>query len=271
MATATKTTEAGTERAAIVERVAKLLASAERERHGGDAQANAREAAAFAAKAAALMAAWNIERAEAEAAGQAKKEAYEKQTAADAYGVWRIELLCALARAHYSKVIITTVTDRHGKRTEVGTLIGQSSNLQVVRYLLGYLAREIDRLAEQAWAEYARASWTYEGDVPQQRRYKTSFRTGAVEVIAGRLDAERAARSRADDATGAATRALVVVKDADLAAAVAGFYPNLGTWSRRMRAEGAGYGAGRRAGASLEWRSGLGGSGAPQAQLGSGR
>ena len=149
-----------------------------------------------------------------------------------------------------------------------------------MRYLLGHLALEIERLCDKKWkalvAEYE--SGEYGGlTPPRATAWKNSFRDGAVRAIANKLREEKEKREAA--ITGAADRqratALVLVKKGDALAEqqvedrLKKQFPRGGrhaNWAPPSNVDG--FGAGKRAGSAIDFSTNKGAIGASKKRLG---
>jgi hypothetical protein len=125
---------------------------------------------------------------------------------------WRRKLAIGIARVNQCQTL-TRAGTRGVPNTAQVTLVGRKSDMDVTRYLYGYLSREIERLAKEA----IRGRQSGEG-----RIWGNNFRTGAVITVCQRLQEARdqARRSAQEDLArqhGAeqASRALVLVTDHD--------------------------------------------------------
>ena len=100
---------------------------------------------------------------------------------------WRIKLAGALAPAFKCKIYYWTGSDRIGA-------IGRESDVQTLGYVQGYLALEIQRLTEEAWAG-VKARATEHGEIvrelPQPSRWRNSFRLGVVSTVRERLNPKK--------------------------------------------------------------------------------
>ena len=217
----------------IAEKVRKLDALAKGTNHP-------EEAASAAAKAQALILEYNLTRAQLEAAGEAETEKYGKTTYTKAYSTWRKQLITCVCKTNFCRAILSR--DAAGKETM--EVIGQASNIEMVLFLHEYIIREVTRMARESHRQDSRG-------VPQGKFFN-DFCTGAVHVIVKRLTEQFAAQQAAKDHVGDQTRALVLVKDADLAKAVGQYFPFLTnkTWRQTSVNMGA-YDRGRAAGQSL--------------------
>lgn len=139
-------------------------------------------------------------------------------------------------------------------RMGAGKKRGSRSNIEVCRYLLVYLQREINRLTE-------------EQTVLQTRAYKNAFRVGAAEIVSRRLVEERQAAR--DEAQQASSTALVRL-DQDEARVDTHMSKrsDLAKYSTAGVSDGGGRLHGRVAGASIPINRGL--DGKPVRQLGRG-
>src|SRR5574340_714047 len=162
---------------------------------------------------------------------------------------WVVRLILALARANQCRI--------YQRRTMEGTgtfVIGRPSDAQTVRYLYGWLKREVNRLANRDGRGYS-AVW------------KNNFRVGAVDTIVMRLrESQRAtvhavrqeAEARNPGAIVKVDRALARIEQRT-AAVDAWVYANMKLGKSRASFGGRGdYGAreaGRRAGHEIELNS----------------
>lgn len=231
----------------IIDRIQKLLRMAESN--------SPNEAAIAATKADELLLQYNLERAAVEARGEIDRDPYVKHYI-DAGGTkpqygWRGNLLAAIARSGFCK-------DLYQARILRFCVIGKQHNVEAVEYLYTYLAGEVDRLARAAWkaeGKYATSidRWGYRGPANYGTWTKV-FALAAADAIAGRLYMQRREQQAAQTAAGDATRALVVMSDAELKQAVTQLFPNMrGTYrgdqsqalDRYVGAHIAGYAAGQ--------------------------
>jgi len=126
-------------------------------------------------------------------------------------------------------------------------IVGPTSAVQTANYLFMYLCHEMDRLADEAHKN--------SGTLVEARRYKNSFRLGAVEIVAKRLDAQRAAQNeyvRGKLAAGEQTPGLVLFKTNE--ERVADFMKNYKIKSGpkvNLNIDPAAYVSGREAGAGI--------------------
>jgi hypothetical protein len=256
----------------IVDRIRKLLALSKSD--------NVNEAAMAAARAQELMQEYQIEMADISVqTGQempredAKEQVLEETGSRSKALRWRVQLAGTLARAFNGRIYYTQGTDRI-------VIIARPSDAQTVRYLLGFLAIEIERLCSKEWAalmsEYKAGE--YQGlQPPRATAWKNSFRDGAVHAIAAKLREKEvpAAASPPPGIPGlsdsARAQALVLVKKADeialaqVEAAMKKHFPRGGRRSGFSAPTSAdGYGAGKRAGATISWSTdkAIGGGGA---------
>ncbi len=146
---------------------------------------------------------------------------------------------------------------------------GRQSNVETCRYMYQWLVKEVDRLAKQALAERDCP------DMGANRRYANSFRAGAAQVIARRLEDARAATFRQAEAQGKGC-ALVLVKNdmavvkreaKDLQRKAWGGVAT-GSYSRGAVSSGAGYRDGKQAGGGVNLGSGSGQLGQGRKQIG---
>lgn len=166
----------------IIETIARLLRLAEGQ---GATPAEAANAAAHAAR---LMAANRIERADVDAHGHdsTPTTAEPIRTEADPLyigaqaAVWIGQLAAGIALTQNCRVYWSR---RNGLQRLV--IIGRASDVAVTRYLFSYTRREIDRLCDEAVAQYL---------IENGRTPRNNFRMGAVQEVCSRLqDAQREA------------------------------------------------------------------------------
>jgi hypothetical protein len=97
---------------------------------------------------------------------------------------------------------------RHQEGTVKTMILGRDGDVSAVRYLYGYLCREVDRLAEEGWSSSPQ--------VGSSRSWKNAFRVSAAYTIKRRLVESRhstlefAAREAENDP--AASRGLVRIR-----------------------------------------------------------
>ncbi len=137
--------------------------------------------------------------------------------------------------------------------------VGKETNMQVARYLSDTLIADLERLAEAYWQGilYLRTLnlVTGENATIHGRAYKNSFYAGAVEVIRERLAASKRQLQNAD----INMNAMIIVEDDALAQYLKRF--NLHATQRSGPTTNSGYAAGREAGASVSFRTGVGSGG----------
>jgi hypothetical protein len=205
--------------ARIAEKIRRLLALS--------TSSNEHEAAAAAAKAAELLHRYNLSMAEIQTPADRADFVREMIDLGNAAG-WRGVLLGGIANVN-GAYVVSHGGGRYG-------IVGQPHTIEIVRYLYEYLAGAIDRLADREWARFT-------GWASSPRRWKTSFRFGAIDTILSRLEAQK----RAHAAESEQSRALIVVTDRALQTAIKQHYPRLSA-GRRIRIGASGYEAGRSAG-----------------------
>ncbi len=214
----------------MAEKVRRLLALAN--------SANTHEAAAAAAKAQELLHKYNLTMADVSAQ---EKSDYKR------------EMVEFYDTSSWRKVLLNAVTRNVGATTidlgaERGCIIGQPHVIQVAKYLYVYLEREIERLCVEGWAEYT-------GYESSPRRWKTSFRFGAINAVNETLKAQYT-KQKEESTT---STALVLVNEKALRAAVVSFYPRLRTSNIRSGNSNSGYTSGKVAGAGIRVSTGVGG------------
>lgn len=238
----------------IIDRIAKLLNLAE-----GKGTTPA-EAATAAAQASRLMLKHGIDRATVEGHGVdlEPEEEIDREVLWEGGRVvgWVLDLADGLARLHCCRVLI-----RSAQRSGFGgendpariTVVGTPSNAAIVRYLLTYLMREIDRLAKETDREAA-----YDAGV-SVKSYRNAFRKGAAAEVIRRMRWERN-EHRVEIQTSGQTVALARVDSHDQAVQKwvednsRGTYGGGGSVGSR-----AGLAAGREAGRKISVHSAMGG------------
>lgn len=261
----------------VVEKIKKLLKLSRSE--------NANEAAVAAARAAELMAKYAIEEASirlddsGRAAEPITEEVVEKSKKRVA---WKGCIASGLAQAFGAKMF--------WMGGDI-TLFGRKSALQAIGYMHQYLTREVERLADEAWEEHMKEvrakGITYY--VQGTRTWKNGFRLGAASTIQNRLyqqrsseitkrrEEKKAAQAAMEEAyepkseevavacgdASAPTRALACIDvveqdEAEVSEAYTKRSKGFGTVrGSRTRAVSA-YGAGQKAGASINLNGGRG-------------
>ncbi len=184
---------------------------------------------------------------------------------------WKTILAQAVAKANRCNIFL-----RSGSLAGGLVAYGQPSDLATVEYIYKAIAREVDKMAKRAVRDY-KATDPEPGWDASPRSYGRSWRMGCSDTIADRfaaLDAVETARDEVDDARkkaiesgdeqalASSTHALVRVNQAaeyvaEVEAAVSKYRDGLGLGQGRgFRGAGEGYGAGRRAGHSVNLGSG---------------
>ncbi len=185
------------EQAQVIEKIRKLLALS----------TSNHPAEAAAAKAQALLQQYNLERAQVEEK-RASGPLYLKQLVdLESRQQWRRVLLAVVAQAHFCQALDFRGTTR-------SVLIGERHNLEVVEYLFAYLVGQLERMATAAYRQ--------SGSLVPALTWKDAFYLGAIHSLQQRFQQQQQAFQASSDAS----RALVVVKDAELAEAVRHFYPH---------------------------------------------
>ena len=98
---------------------------------------------------------------------------------------WRLTLLTSTATNNFCKLVIL---GRGEDRASM--VIGRPSDIEVVKYVHGYLIQEIDRLARESGAR-AREEFKRSGDHVDAYRWYMSFCDGATETVKTRLYEQR--------------------------------------------------------------------------------
>ena len=150
-----------------IAKVAKLLRLSE--------SSNPHEAALAASKAQEILDRYKIDRLAINIDGNAnapeeliKDFGFDPLDSSSIAATWRVRLACSLAARNQSKVY------SHGGAL---CLIGRASDVSAVRYMYGYLTREVDRLTKRDCAGCGRT-------------YANNYRLGVVDTIARRLAAQ---------------------------------------------------------------------------------
>lgn len=165
---------------------------------------------------------------------------------------WRCRLASAVARGNECKIYLSSRINERGQKVAGFAIVGRASDAQTVRYLYGWLRREVDRLAETHCAGYGRTYWN-------------NFRIGCVETICQRLAAARTETVQAVRTEAAAGGTLAVmrveralaVRDRHYAGVEAWMKTNLKLRSggrRTYRSDPTARQAGRAAGATISIR-----------------
>jgi hypothetical protein len=172
---------------------------------------------------------------------------------------WRLLLLAAIARGCFCRVTRLASTT-YGQRGAMNVW-GRQGDVEAVLYQYRYLCREVDRLADEGWAEERHVLSLR---MPSARGWKHSFRRGAVATIARRLDEQQAA-----DRAGLSSQSTALVRQADaaVARAVEERCGKLKTAKIGGKVQASGYNAGRLAAHSVNLTAGRGRLGAPAPQL----
>jgi len=220
----------------ILERIKKLHALATR-------NSSTHEAAAAAAKAQELCFQHNLELEEVIKTKGVDKAPYVKADYVMKAGrndaPWKRTLFDGICKANFCKDIYYPGTSKMG-------VVGQRHNFEVVCYLFEYLTKEIERLALDSCIK--------EGIFTKRGRYIKQFCQGAADAIYWRFQEILKARTVSTEDC----RALVVVKDKELDAAVKQFWPRLGRGSSRKFSLGNGFSQGQATGRHIGINPGVG-------------
>ena len=217
----------GNDRAAVMERITKLLALS--------TSSNEHEAAAAAAKAQELMFRHNLSVAQLQAGQTGSRDDYVTRVVElGALNSWRRSLIHVLAEHNFCKAVAFVGTPRVA-------IVGEPHNIALVEQLYAYLLRELLRLADAGWLRAKRRARD------TARQWKHGFQHGAVAAIAERLAEQR----QQDETESEASQALVVMKDADVTEALDRHYPNATADRRRATVSATGWRAGQRAGEEI--------------------
>jgi hypothetical protein len=241
--------------ATIHEKIAKLLALA-----GNNP--NAHEAAAAAAKAQEMLFAHNLSMADVARSANRAEGYIERRMALVALSQadlqWQARIVFTVARTNFCSAVLIGGTGEMA-------LLGERENLDVCDYLICYLWREIDRLAEDFYIQPRLALFGVE---ETKAGIRADFCRGASEIIHQRLLAQFEASRRAN----AKSMALVVSKENALNTFVRRQYPNVRGASLGRAGDARAYQAGQKAGRSVALNTGINaGAGRGQFALGAGR
>ncbi len=230
----------------VVEKIQKLLALG--------TSSNPHEAALAAERATAMLLKYNLSLADLDV----EKSPYTWHDTPFEQSSWRRALMYAVAKHNLCDTVITT-------RRKTLAIVGKQHNIEVVVYLYTYLAREIDRLAEREYKEYAASFEQATFDPYNQklgvRKWKTAFREGAVTEIVKRLKESRTE-------AGNDCKALVVVVDHELAAEVRKRFGCLSKVSHYIRPDAKAYASGQVAGRTIALHQGVRGASTGSKQIG---
>jgi hypothetical protein len=213
------------------------------------------EAAVAVAKAQAIMLRYNLELAQVQAASGQKsnytEERVEMGKTIGGYLAPLRHLYTALARANFCDVVIET-------RQPTGFVIGEPHNVAAVREMFARLSPELLNMANAAWSrewsgERLHRAKGYEGIALARKAmsWKRAYLFGAVATINDRLKAERE-RAKAEAAQGEQVRALVLVKDTELAEAMERMHPQAKPGKRATVRDASAFEAGARDGHGVE-------------------
>src|SRR5215469_2538003 len=190
----------------ILDKIKKLLALS--------TSSNPNEAASAAAKAQALLAQYNLDLSQVEAHSGETSDYCQQDIVVGGVSRWRKTLMLVLARPNFCAVVSY-------KGTERISIVGEPHNIEVVKYLYEYLVQQLEPMAATAYRQ--------SGSSMHARTWKDSFFYGAIASIDQRLKEQ--AQVFAD--TSEQSRALVVVKDAELRAAMKRYHPNVTPGQRK--------------------------------------
>lgn len=194
---------------AIIEKIKKLLALSERNN-------SPHEAATAAARAQALMMEHKLEVSDLKDVPVEEVEQAVFLEEGKNLVNWRANLMWGLARNNFCEMI-TSKAPRNGEWVRCYKIIGRKSDSDAVQYLFCYFVSEINRLAAEAavketeyMAKEEKRLWT------PGKSWFMSFRLGAAQEIADRLDAKRAEtentfKASAEKGLAKASTALVVL------------------------------------------------------------
>ena len=203
----------------ILTKIKKLLALS--------TSSNPNEAALAAAKAQELLMQHNLTMSQIETHGQESQycEAFVKTGSR----VWQRLLLAVIARNNFCESI-------YDPRMKSAVLIGEPHNQEVVIYLHQYLVGQLETMAAVAYK--------LSGTRVHAKSWLDSFYVGAINSIHERLEAQKREMAAASNAC----KSLVIVKDAELQAAMYKLYPHIRTARAKRIRSSNGYHEGVEAG-----------------------
>lgn len=199
------------ERNGVIEKIIKLTNLA------NNSAATPDEAAAAASRAQALMFKYNLDMAQVETA-QVGMDITKDWFDMGAHGANRFtitfhrELMHTIARNNFCKYLQSTGSNRI-------VLVGKPHDIEMAKYLYGYLSREIIQLAAKAVKLHCDAV-----DPGPRGSWVLSYSRGAVRTIGNMLYAQR----KADVAAHTGGSALVLATEQALAEALSRFFPKTG-------------------------------------------
>jgi hypothetical protein len=156
---------------------------------------------------------------------------------------WKRLLLTAAAHSLLCEVI------GYGRLVGKHAIVGQPSNVKVVKYLYEYLASEITRLADLAWTESDANISSGIPDVDRQRylNWIVSFKLGAVQSVYMRLQEQYAKTTQASDTA----YSIITGLEAQREEAVRRHFGELPTEDPQVRAQASAFEAGQQAGQNI--------------------
>lgn len=234
-----------TDKLKILDKIRKLLALSE--------SSNPHEAAMAAGRAADLMTRHQVAEAELDLGEEGSNDVTEAGAERMRQKVaWKGTLIYGLAKAFGC----SSYWNRSSQSGVSLRLVGRKSDIDAALYMYQYLTKEVERLTNQAWE----VAW----QIDTARVWKGSFRKGCARTISDRLIAARAETIRDLRNEGKSTTALIKISDA-----LTIYVKKLGLRAGRMAAAGSsdGYGAGKRAGKSVDIGGSKKGLGGPRKQL----
>lgn len=218
----------------ILEKIRKLKAMADRP------AGNEEEAAVAAAKMQELLFQYNLSLDQVDA--KIKKSEYIR-TDSPLRDNWKRVLIGYIATNNFCTAVKTVKGQM--------AVIGKPHNVEIVMFLYDYLSKTIDRLAGEGWDEVKRDHPGF-SMASFARRWKNSFRIGAVRTIKLRLEAQRKV-----DTSTTTGRELVLVTGHELMEATGQFFQKLHKQSVKPELVKSGYIAGREAGHDIPLSSAL--------------
>ena len=238
-----------TENDVILSRIQKLLRLS--------TSSNPNEAAVAAGKAQELLLKYNLSMTQVEGYSEEKQEPIteDRQSFGNNLSNWKFSLAGVVARNNLCRVF------SYGNQI---VWVGRQTNMEVARYLSDTLIADLERLAEQYWnGVLLLRKLGLETPVTMGvhgREYKNSFYAGATSVIRQRLASSKTQMQNAD----INMNALIVAEDRSLDIYLRTHYNLRSAYSRPVGQSG--YSAGREAGASVSFKTGVGagGSSAPR-------
>lgn len=162
---------------------------------------------------------------------------------------WKRLLLSGIAQCLFCEVIGYHELDGHH------SIVGQPSNVRVVKYLYEYLSKEIVRLSDIAWraSDASISSGISEIDRLRYLSWIVSFKLGATQAVYERLEEQY----RRTTHTSESSSALVLDIEARRDQAVRDNFGDIPIEDPDVHVQAGAFGAGREAGLNIPINSGL--------------